>query len=152
VLREFTGREIAVSVTGDEDVPFTLIITEGFGKLPVSERVMNLARHYEGKEASVNGATQVRAGAMRPELIIPLAQSSAQTSSLSEGAEEETRFLRTGARVRIIRVPYFGQFGEITAMPPEPQRIPSGALVRVLDVHLDNGDEVVVPRANVELV
>ena len=34
-LSQFVGYEIGVSITGDEDVPFTLIITEGFGQLPM---------------------------------------------------------------------------------------------------------------------
>lgn len=145
-LFEYVGREIGVSITGDEDVPCTVIVTEGFGSLEISERVLELLRGAEGKLASVNGATQVRAGATRPEIIIP------KEYQADINYETEQKFLEIGARVRVIRVPNFGAFGEIVELPSDPMVVPSGAKVRVLKAKLENGKEVFVPRANVELV
>jgi len=145
-LLSYVRHEIGVSITGDEDVPFTLIVTEGFGDLPISKRILDLANEFEGQFASVNGATQVRAGAMRPEIIIPRSGG----IDIDEGAGKN--FLELGARLRVIRVPYFGALGEIVELPAEPQKIPSGAMVRVLRAKLDSGEEIVVPRANVELL
>lgn len=146
-LRAFVGHEIGVSITGDENVPFTLIITEGFGTLPMSSRVMQLAERLAGRKASVNGATQVRAGAIRPEIVVP------DTSGVNTSAPPlPEKVLDVGSRVRLIRVPYFGMFGQISALVHEPHVIETGACVRVAMVRLDDGREVVVPRANVELV
>ncbi len=147
-LRTFVGHEIGVSITGDEAVPFTFIVTEGFGVLPMSERILRLAQKFAGRQASVNGATQVRAGAMRPEIIIPHTET-AETEFDTDNAKS---FLEVGARLRVIRVPYFGALGEVVELPSEPQVVPSGAKVRVLRAKLDTGEEVVVPRANVELL
>jgi hypothetical protein len=147
-LRQFVGYEIGVSITGDEDVPFSLIITEGFGRLAISPRVMDLATKLNGKFASVNGATQVRAGALRPEVIV--SSSGASKNTASDHAALYS--LDVGKRVRIIRVPYFGEFATVSELPHAPEQIPSGAKVRVLKAKLDNGKEVTVPRANVELV
>lgn len=150
-LREYVGYEIGVSITGDEDVPATLIVTEGFGRLPISSRVVELGRSLEGRSASVNGATQVRAGAMRPEVIVPADQAAAARAERSEPP-----VLRVGSRVRIIRLPHFGAFARVTELPSKPERIPSGAIVRVLRAELEGaeggGETVTVPRANVELV
>ncbi|MFN8390007.1 MAG: hypothetical protein U0136_06930 [Bdellovibrionota bacterium] len=143
-LRDFVGHEIGVSVTGDENVPCTLIITEGFGALPISARVVELARTVEGKEASASGATQVRAGAMRPEVIIP-----GSAGPLAGVAEMKT--LEIGSRVRLIRVPYFGKFGVVSKLPHDPAVVASGATVRIANVKLESGEEVMVPRANLEL-
>ncbi|MCB0323886.1 MAG: hypothetical protein KDD69_09945 [Bdellovibrionales bacterium] len=148
-LADFVGYEIGVSITGDEPVPFTLIVTEGFGRLAISERVRSLAKQFHGRNASVNGATQVRAGATRPELIVPL-EPAVDRQIVQEAGQG--RPLEVGAKLRIIRVPYFGAFGTITALPSEPESIPSGARVRVLRARLESGEEVTVPRANVELV
>lgn len=145
-LAQYVGHEIGVSITGDEDVPSTLIVTEGFGMLPISKRVTDLAESLAGLHASVNGATQVRAGATRPEVIVPLETAGDRWS------EPLIKTLEVGAAVRIIRVPYFGLFGTVTEMPSRPCRIESGAVVRVLKARLDSGDEVIVPRANVELL
>ncbi len=145
-LGEFAGEEISVSVTGDEDVPFTLIITEGFGRLPLSHRVATLLQQLSGKACSVNGATQVRAGATRPEIIVPL------ETRLEGQTSETSAALAVGRRIRLIRMPHFGQFATIREMPGKPERVPSGAIVRVLRAEIDNGEVVTVPRSNVELV
>lgn len=146
-LGSFVGYEIGVSVTGDEKVPFTLIVTEGFGCLPLSDRVRDLAKTLHGRNASINGATQVRAGATRPEAIVP-------EKSIHQGDqfEPEPKSLEVGAPIRCIRVPFFGKFGEIVELPHEPVEIESGAKVRVLRARLADGSVVTVPRANVELL
>ncbi len=145
-LASYVGYEIGVSITGDEDVASTVLVTEGFGELPISDRVMKLAKQLEGQEASVNGATQVRAGATRPEVIVPL-----QNVTVKSVAGEP-KSLGVGAAIRVIRVPYFGCLGTIVDLPHEPMLIESGAKVRVLKAALDDGREVIVPRANVELL
>jgi hypothetical protein len=149
VLAKYVGYEIGVSITGDEDVPCTLIVTEGFGNLPLSERVFELASELNGRDASVNGATQVRAGAMRPEIIVPEAEEQVDLEIVDS---EAPRSLEIGSQVRVVRVPYFGRLGTVTELPSEPQLIPSGARVRVLVLRLDNGEQAVIPRANVEIV
>ena len=146
VLSQYVGHEIGVSITGDEDIPTTLIVTEGFGKLPISDRVIDLARKLQAKTASINGATQVRAGATRPEVIVTNAE------AVQAQAEIEPKTLNPGAAIRIIRVPYFGCFGKILELPSALHTIESGAHVRVLKAALDDGREVIVPRANVELL
>ncbi|MEZ6067749.1 MAG: hypothetical protein R3B90_19025 [Planctomycetaceae bacterium] len=60
--------------------------------------------------------------------------------------------LATGAKVRIIRDPWFGAIGTVAEMPAEPQRLDSGSKARVLVVERGDGERVTVPRANVELV
>lgn len=151
-LRRFVGYDIGVAVTGQEKVPFTLVLTEGFGELPMAERTFRLLRSLEGKIASINGATQIRAGVIRPEIIVPReASAPAQADRdfhLATGASE----LAAGVKVRMIREPYFGQLGEVTALPAELQRIQTGAKVRVAEVRLESGEEAVVPRANLEII
>lgn len=154
-LKNFVGYEIGVSITGDEEVPFTLIITEGFGNLAISARIIDLAKQLTGKFCSVNGATQVRAGALRPEIIVArtqLQQTSANLVPTSARGPSANTTLEVGAMVRVVRVPYFGQMGNVIALPQEPMRVPSGAIVRVVNIKLHNGQEVMVPRANVELL
>ncbi len=143
-LREYVGYDIGVALTGDENVSMTLMITEGFGSLPISERVLTILRSINGQVVSINGATQVRAGAQRPELIGPIGGG---TSS----HDIRERSLSVGARVRVIRAPYFGSMGVIEELPHELVRIETGASVRVLRAELDDGRQVTVPRANVEL-
>ena len=60
--------------------------------------------------------------------------------------------LEIGAPVRVIRDPYFGLIGRVTALPPEPQTLQSGSKARVLEVTFESGEGVIIPRANVELI
>lgn len=71
-LREILGYDLGVAITGTEEIGLTLIITEGFGDIAMAERTFALLNSRQGDQASVNGATQIRAGVMRPEIIIPL--------------------------------------------------------------------------------
>jgi hypothetical protein len=148
-LRDLLGYDLGVAITGSEDIGITLVITEGFGEIAMAERTFQLLRSREGHEASVNGATQIRAGVMRPEVIIPLAEA-------EKAREKEPRhsegYLEIGMPVRIIRDPYFGLLGTVSALPPELAVLASGSKARVLEVRLDSGESVSVPRANVELI
>src|SRR5690606_27536467 len=71
-LKEILGYDLGVAITGSERIGTTLIITEGFGEIAMAERTFDLLRSRAGAEATVNGATQIRAGVMRPEVVIPL--------------------------------------------------------------------------------
>ena len=149
-LRDFLGYDLGVAITGSEDIGITVVVTEGFGEIAMAKRTFALLSEQEGNLASVNGATQIRAGVMRPEILVPLA-SGAENGAIS-GKAEESGFLEIGTTVRIIRDPYFGQLGEVSSLPPEPQVLGSGSKARVLEVALADGGTVVVPRANVELI
>ena len=148
-LADFLGYEIGVAITGSEEVGLTLIILEGFSKMPPSKKTFEILKRLDGKPACVNGATQIRAGVIRPEIIVPLEGSSSGTSAKSTEDREPTE-LRPGATVRMIREPYFGLIGLIVSLPVELQVMESESKVRVLKVELENGQEITVPRANIE--
>jgi hypothetical protein len=71
-LKDFLGYDIGVAITGNEQKGITLMITEGFGKLPMAKRTFELFLELNGKKASMNGATQIRAGVIRPEVIVAI--------------------------------------------------------------------------------
>ena len=60
--------------------------------------------------------------------------------------------LQVGDLLRVIRMPYFGQIGRVSDLPTELCEVESGARVRVLAVEFEDGEQAVVPRANVELI
>jgi hypothetical protein len=95
----------------------------------------------------LNGATQIRAGVIRPEVVSPLALDAAKVERAADVFE-----LKIGTPIRIIREPYFGELGVVTELPATLQIVDSGTEVRVLRAKLPNGDEVTVPRANVEII
>ncbi|NVM22590.1 MAG: hypothetical protein HWN68_12530 [Desulfobacterales bacterium] len=146
-LTKFLGYEIGVAITGEEEIGITLIITEGFGEMSMSQRTFDLLKRFEGYMASMNGATQIRAGVIRPEIIIPHEESFEQASG-----DELAAGMVPGTPVRIIRMPHFGAIGKVVSLPVELQQVGSESYMRVLEVELDDGKVVTVPRANVEII
>lgn len=148
-LKKFMGYDIGVAITGSENVGLTLIATEGFGELRMADRTFNLLKSLAGKKSSINGATQIRAGVMRPEVIVPLekVQANKRTADISAGTG-----LDVGMSVRIIREPHFGAIGKVTALPVDLANIETEARVRVLEVELEDKKKVTLPRANVEII
>lgn len=144
-LAEYLGYDLGIALTGDEAVSMSVVVTEGFGVIPMAARTSRILKEFAGRQASLNGATQVRAGALRPEIII------AHTEPGAEDRDAALEGLRVGASIRLIRVPYFGLRGTIMELPPVAQRIETGAFARVLVAQLEDGRTVAVPRANVEL-
>ena len=71
-LRDFLGYDLGVAITGSEKKGSPSSLQKALAISPWPSRTFDLLKKFEGKEASVNGATQIRAGVMRPEIIIPL--------------------------------------------------------------------------------
>ena len=147
-LKELLGYDLGVAITGRESLGITVIVTEGFGEISMADRTYAMLREFEGREASVNGATQIRAGVMRPEIIVPL---DAPPATSRESTFEEGQ-LETGRMLRVIRDPWFGMIGEVSGLPTEPHVLGSGSKARVLEVTFPSGEKAIVPRANVELI
>ncbi len=69
-LVQFIGKEIGVALTGNEDIPFPLILTEGFGNFKMNSDYFKTLSENNGKHIYINGHTQIRAGVTRPKMII----------------------------------------------------------------------------------
>lgn len=150
-LTSYLEYEMGVAITGNEDIGLTCIITEGFGKMTMASRTYNLLKDLEGMLASINGATQIRAGVIRPEVIVPLKETSEAGLKMDE-EDVLADGMYPGTRVRIIRQPYFGAIGTIHSLPVELQQMESESYVRVMVVDLDEGRQVTIPRANTEII
>jgi hypothetical protein len=151
-LRDVLGYDLGVAITGTEDIGVTVIITEGFGEIAMAPQTFELLASRAGAAAAVNGATQIRAGVLRPEIVIPLAGAGDAASDDAPAATHVAGVLEKGTAVRIIRDPHFGVIGTVAAMPPEPAVLGSGSKARVLEVLCESGETLTVPRANVEII
>jgi hypothetical protein len=145
-LRDFLGYDLGVAITGHEEKGITLVVTEGFGEIMMAENTFDLLKENEGKLACINGATQIRAGVIRPEVVIP------KDASVGEVYKVQTLGLAVGSPVRVIRQPYFGKLGTVTELPPELQKLGSGSMARVLEVEFPDKERAIIPRANVEMI
>lgn len=141
LLVELGLDKYSLAMTGNEKINFTIIITEGFGEISMSENTYELIKSHENLQGSINGKTQIRAGAVRPEIVIP---------NISVNVPEFVSNLDIGSKVRLTRYPYFGKLGTVIELPIEPVILESGVKTRVAKV--DIGEEITVPRSNLELL
>ncbi len=130
-----------------------VIITEGFGQIPMAAPIFELFNAVSGQEASMNAAIQMRGGAYRPEVFIP-----AQGRLTDRGATRESPPLQvsSGARVRIVREPYMGRVGILPGeLLMKWSADESGVRMPSVEVELQDNqgnERVIVPWANLELI
>lgn len=147
-LRDFLGYDIGVAITGSETIGVTLVVTEGFGQIDMANKTFDLLKRHEGEMACINGATQIRAGVIRPEVVIPKDGDAEAVATDSD----EIHGLDTGTLLRVIRHPYFGKLGKVTDLPSPLHVLESESKARVLEVEFEDGTRAIVPRANVEMI
>lgn len=148
-LRDFLGYDLGVAITGSEKKGITLVVTEGFGEIMMAQKTFDLLKSYEGRMACINGATQIRAGVIRPEVVIPY---EANIEEMDEAHLQQNVGLAIGSPIRVIREPYFGMLGQVTALPAPLQKLESESYARVLEVQFADGKKAIIPRANVEMI
>lgn len=139
-----SGSMRAADFEAIETLGLTVILTEGFGDLPMCRKGFDILVANAGRQAGASGITKVRAGAIRPEVIIPLGQ------SLSDPLPPSPARLDIGVLVRIVSGRRLGECGTVVDLPMEPRPIATGAIVPVAVVEMENGEKVLVPTSNVE--
>ena len=147
-LSQLLGFNLGVAITGSENLGTSLLITEGFGKIKMARRTFKLFNSLEGRYGSINGATQIRAGVIRPEVVVALDSDNEK----HEEFNEDELVINVGSNVRVIRAPYFGKVGTVAELPSELLKMESETLVRVAKIKFENGEFSTVPRANLEVI
>jgi hypothetical protein len=148
-LKDILGYDLGVAITGAEQLGLTLVMTEGFGEIAMADKTFTLLKKCEGRRACISGATQIRAGVIRPEVIVPDTEAHGRGETL---VSHENIGTQTDDPVRCIREPYFGRLGKVKRLIPDLQVVGSETKVRVLEVEFDDGSTAIVPRANIEMI
>ena len=145
-ISKILGYSLGVAITGTENTT-TLILTEGFGEVNMAKRTFDLLKENKNKVASINGATQIRAGVLRPEIFIE-----SEKKETSKDFNENDLVISEGSKVRVIREPFFGKLGIITKLPYELVEMKSETKVRVAEVKFSDESVEIIPRANLEVI
>ena len=147
-LSKILGYSLGVAITGSERIGPSLIITEGFGRIGMADRTYKLLSSNASKFASINGSTQIRAGVIRPEIIIPNEEVYGESSDY----EESDLAISSGSLIRVIRAPYFGKVGRVRSLPTKLTKMESETMVRVAEIEFEDGSIEIIPRANLEMI
>ena len=146
-MTKILKRPLGVAITGMEETT-TIIVTEGFGDIEMADRTYEILSNNTGSFCSINGATQIRAGVMRPEIFIGLKSELKESSAITE----ESLVISIGSKVRIIRDPYFGKLGVVKELPSELMKIDTETTARVAKIEFQDGSQEIIPRTNLEVI
>ncbi|MEP7200276.1 MAG: hypothetical protein ABI874_10685 [Chloroflexota bacterium] len=129
-------------------LPFPVMITEGFGALPMAPSAYELLRSFNTREAALRAVSQTRWGAQRPEVVVPL------TAREATSSESPLAFvaLQADVKVRVCAGAQFGRTGHIVSEMPQSRMMSGGARARAVEVELSDGDRVWVAINNLEAI
>ncbi|HET9912593.1 MAG TPA: hypothetical protein VFQ13_11930 [Anaerolineales bacterium] len=125
---------------------YPIIVMDGFGAMPMNSAAFKLLTTNNKREATVNAEHFDRYSGNRPEVIIPLPVS----TEPAEPNDFET--FAVGQTVRLRRPPNAGMIGSLSNLPAGLSTLPTGLRAPAAEVKLENGETVLVPLVNLEVV
>lgn len=128
------------------EMKYPILVTDGFGALPMNSAAYKLLSTSAKREVTVNAEFYDRYTGARPEVIIPLPISSDPPSP------KEVEEFAPGLQVRMRRPPFMGMIGSIVSVKPGLTTLPSGLRASAAEVKLENGETVIAPLVNLEVV
>lgn len=128
------------------EMRYPIVAIDGFGPMPMNSVAYKLLSTNVKRDVTVNAEAYDRYTGARPEVIIPLPIS----SEAPELHEVET--FAPGLQVRLRRPPALGMIGSIVTVKPGLTVLPSGLRAPAAEVKLENGETVVAPLVNLEVV
>jgi hypothetical protein len=128
------------------EMRYPIVVTDGFGTLPMNSAAYKLLSTNAKREVTLNAEVYDRYSGARPEVIIPLPVSQDPT------VPREVETFAPGLQVRLRRPPSMGSVGTIMSIKPGLTTLPSGLRAQAAEVQLDNGESVVAPLVNLEVV
>jgi hypothetical protein len=139
-----------------EELQSCVIVTEGFGRIPMSAPIFELLESLNGQEAAANGLMRMRGGNIRPEIFIPMVGSRPADPSAAKPMTPLT--VQPGARVRVNREPYLGRIGRLPqelimtwTSGKSGMQLPS-VEIEFQDARGDLEERALIPWTNIELI
>lgn len=137
----------------DTDMGTSLVVTEGFGPLPIGEDIFDILKEHEGRLCLISGnSAKVILPSIDADSImnlrkvaLPLADKD-RKPTLKKGAE-----VSVGSRVRMIWPPFMGYTGKIVAVDSLPTTLPSGVSTYLVTVEM-SFKKIKIPINNIELI
>ena len=126
--------------------PLPIVVTEGFGQGMMAAPIFETLVAADGGQVSLSGMTRIAGGLCRPEVYL-----SAGGRRAGDGEGMPIAALAPGAIVRLVDQDHLGVVGTVQA-EPHRRRLGGELLVEVVEVALADGNQLVVPTANLEVL
>jgi len=142
-LAAYAGGNSRPGIGGEDEMLMPLMLTERFSPTPMRNEIWHELARLQGRYASMSGKTQIRAGLVRPEVVV--CEDVLPAAAAKDG--EASGKILVGDLVRVIRSPHLDRIGRVVALPRERQTIVTGSRVRVAEVAI--GEELItLPVSN----
>jgi hypothetical protein len=128
------------------EMRYPIVVTDGFGSMPMNSAAHRLISTNNKREVTINAEAFDRYSGTRPEVIIPL------PSEKRPPEPHDVERFAPGQTVRIRRQPAAGLIGTILMLPSGLSDFPSGLRAPGAEVRLENGQQLLVPLVNLEVV
>lgn len=127
--------------------PLTIVVTEGFGRAAMAAPFYDTLVANDGAEISLCGTTRLAGGLSRPEVILP----SRGGGRSGDDSSLPVATLSPGATVRLVDQDHLGVIATVREAP-RYRRFDGDVLLDALVIDLPNGEPMLVPTANVEVL
>ncbi len=128
------------------EVRYPVVLTEGFGALPMNAAAYRLITTNAKREATLNAEAFDRYSGARPEMIIPL------PAPTPPAVPHDVEAFAPGQTVRLRRQPAAGQIATVVSLHDGLATFPSGLRAAAAEIRLDNGEQLLIPLVNLEVV
>ena len=127
-------------------VSFPVLVTDGFGPVPMNEEAFRLLSSAEGRSAVVLAEPWDQDFGARPCVMLDLPHIT-QAERVTPGES-----LLVGQTVRILSATQPDQVGTLLSSMPRWERLPNGLKALVVDVRLRSGQHIIAPIVNIEIL
>lgn len=125
---------------------YPIVVVDGFGNLPMNQTAYKILSTNVKREVALNADVYNRYAGVRPEIIIPLPVN----QELPALRDVET--FAPGQQVRLRRAPNAGEIATLANLRPGLSSLPSGLRAQSAEIRLQNGQLLLVPLVNLEVV
>ncbi|MGW8249172.1 MAG: hypothetical protein ACWGO1_00890 [Anaerolineales bacterium] len=125
---------------------YPVIVLDAIGRYAMNMAAFKLLSTNERRDVAINAEMWDRYTGKRPEVIIPLPA----TGNL--GLSRDTVDFLPGQKVLVTRQPYARQIGTLQVVRPGLTLLPNGIKAPAGEIQLENGEYVVVPLVNLEVL
>ncbi len=138
------------------DIGISLLVTEGFGSLPIGNDIYTLFRQYNGRFAILDGNRGVmNLPSFDSQCMIRIKSSQLpplQGESLIDSVPNVEAFdLKVGHMVRIVAPPFMSEQGKVISIDSEPTKLASGITTIAVGVET-RSRKIIVPYLNLEII
>lgn len=129
-----------------ENLPFPVMTTDGLGKRAMNSAAFKLLHTSEGRDVTVFAQPFDRWMGQRPRALIELPGMDAFPEI------DWVREITPGDKVLLTLEPFSGMTGVVDQVFRERKTLPNGIRTRAARVTLENGERLIVPLVNLELL